>query len=329
MNSSVMRKEVLTIILHDLYESILAKNGKNSRRLRVIAGYASSGFLRRVKKDFPELEIELYIGMYKDGISLNDHHEFMNLCSEFNDVSVFYQVREKPTHIKLIEFSSDYSSKVYVGSANFSDNGFFKHKELMINIYYDASSLFDIQLSKSLKCDNKNIRDFIKFYLDNNSDKKTVIVDDDKTPHETLKEDVKNYMYRYSTGGEPIELNNSFKLELVLEEEYNPHWEKTGINAWTNGKTPHLLQTPKDFFDKIFPVGKVFKIVTDEFVFEAELGGDFNRELVFLNGDIYEYIRGKIGLKEKRAISRKDLVEYGQTSLRFVKVRDGLYEMTL
>lgn len=327
MNCSAMRKEEHKIILNDLYESIIVRNGKRSNRLRVISGYASPIFLRRVKKDFPSLAIELFIGMSQEGISKNDHIEFKSICSEFRDISVFYQVEGMLTHRKLLEFSSDYSSKVYVGSSNFSENGFFKNNELMVNIHYDVSSIFESQYLRSLKCDDEKVEENIKFYLDTAFEEKSEILYNSKDTKNNLLEDIQNYIYMQAPNRNIIEKYNTFSLEVVLDEQQNPHWKKSGINAWTVGTTPHLLQTPKLFFDKIFPVRSKFKVVTSEFVFEAELKGDFHKELVFLNGNIYEYIRGKIGLQEKRPISREDLVKFGNTKLKFVKVDDYLFEM--
>ncbi|SFC00160.1 PLD-like domain [Alkalibacterium subtropicum] len=323
-----MHWEELAIILNDLYNSIIMNNSKSHSKLRVITGYASPIFLRRVKRDFPELAVELYIGMAREGISQKSHQQFLEISDTYSNVNVYYQVKGVPTHRKLLEFYSNVSRKVYVGSANFTENGFLRQNELMINIHYNPSQLFLEQNNVSLNCNHENITDYIKLIEDESLKEDNEYVVDNKETENIIKEELKTGINHKVSYSEKIDFNASFEIEAVLDPHHNRHWETTGLNAWMNNRSPYIMQTPKLFFDTIFPVGVRFKIITKEFVFEAELQGDFNKELVITNGNIYEYVREKINLKERRPISKDDLINYGNTKFRFTKINDYLFKMT-
>ena len=105
---------------NDLYKKIICKEASRFNYLRIISGYGSADFLRRVNRDFPELQIDLFIGMYKEGFSINSHKKFIEIMTEYPDVQVYYQYEGKSTHIKLIEFSDKMKRSTYVGSDNFT-----------------------------------------------------------------------------------------------------------------------------------------------------------------------------------------------------------------
>lgn len=315
------RLEELPIILTNLYEAIIGTNS-NAEKMRVISGYASPVFLRRVKRDYPSMKIELFIGMSQKGINKKNHDEYIGICKDFNDIDVYYQVSGNYTHRKIVEFNYINRQKVYIGSANFTENGFIKQKELMVNIHYNVNDLFVLQKEMSVKCQDERVPDLIPLY---NEDLNSNVESEEEV--DNTQEDLKSHLINGSIQRHANYQDNTFDIEIVFDSKFDPHWESNGINAWTDNKVPYLLQTPKQFFDTIFPRDSIFKIITNEFIFEARLQGDFYRELVILNGNIYEYVREKIGLIERRPITREDLLEYGNTKFRFTKVNDFLFEM--
>lgn len=69
----------MTLIYENLYDNIIAKNADRYSHLRVITGYSSGNFVHRVLNDFPNLKIELYLGMAMQGISNRDHKAYREI----------------------------------------------------------------------------------------------------------------------------------------------------------------------------------------------------------------------------------------------------------
>src|SRR5699024_4618550 len=115
-----------------LYNKILVNNFKRYKSIRVISGYASPTMVRRVIKSFPDVHILLYIGMTQEGISEQNHQDYLQITASYPNIQIYYQYKGSLNHIKLIEFYNDTDCKVYVGSANFTENGYLNQKELKI-----------------------------------------------------------------------------------------------------------------------------------------------------------------------------------------------------
>lgn len=344
----------------NLYENIFGKIANNYTHLRIISGYASASFLSRVINDFPHLKIELFLGMTLHGVSKNNHLEFQSLIKRYENINVFYQIKGKPNHMKILEFSTKTSNKIFIGSANFSENGFFNHKEVLTEIDFLPESLFIDQVNDSLICNDKSINDFIKFYDEDTNDlslvndkidsaASLVEVDECEVSNElenenvlqqnatTISSKIKGNVGKRKSikswsllrGRIDYEYYLSFEVTVILQRNNNPRWANKGINAWVDGRNPVLVQTPKLLFAKVFPCNEKFSIYTDDNkLFNAKLTGKFNGELEVLNFNLYDYIRERIGLVEKRPISYDDLVSNGYATMYFTRINHNEYKMS-
>ncbi|OTO30526.1 phospholipase D family protein, partial [Enterococcus sp. 3C8_DIV0646] len=157
----------MKLLTDKLYERIFINEYKQSTQLRVISGYASPEFLERVLREFCG-KISLYIGMSEhDGIAIKNHQRFVELCNRFGSrLKVYYQIEGPPSHMKLIEFTSLTTKSTYIGSANFSENGFFKQREVMTKVDSFNDSIFTYQELISRLCLDPDIDIFIPFYED-------------------------------------------------------------------------------------------------------------------------------------------------------------------
>lgn len=321
----------MKVYVENLYHNIIEKNSDNFSRLRIISGYASSFFLSRILNDFPDLNIELFIGMSIFGVSKHDHLEFQNIVRKNEKVNVYYQVRGTPNHMKILEFSSSADKKVYIGSANFSENGFYNHKELMIEINLSLDALFEEQRADSLLCTDDNIEKLIPLYEHEilNSSKKELL-DIVQLERNDISYSAKNAVSLNKRRDElrsriDPDFYKEFELTIVLPNKY-AGWNRKGINSWVKGKIPVLEQTPRLLFNKVFPRNHEFIIYTDDNkVLKAKLSGQFESQLMILNLNLYEYIRGRIGLKEKRPISYDDLKLRGFTKMYFTRINETEY----
>src|SRR5690606_21512390 len=296
-----------------LFESVMSKMCSRYTGLRVISGYASASFLSRIIHKFPDLEIDLFLGMTSQGLSLDDHREFQRITKSNGNVKVYYQVKGKPNHMKIFEFSNMNDRSTWIGSANFSENGFFYQKEILVQLNDSLDALFEEQLDHSLICSDSKVNDLIEFF------EREDAPDSNQTENNQSNHNHSNYrsVIRDSRGTARLQYTqlwwqkfrsridsnfyHSFEITVVLKNESNVHWDRTGINAWVEGKEPVLVQTPRKLFGKVFPEGEEFRIYTDDdVILEAKLGGKFNGELRVINLNLFDYIRSRIGMTEIR-----------------------------
>lgn len=174
------------VFAENLYQNIIKIEAEKFSQLKVITGYASANFLLKIKNEFPLLKIKLFIGMASQGISIEDHSAYKLMMSESDFIQVYYQIKGAPTHIKLLNFSSKLAESTYIGSANFSSNGFGEQKELMAKIEFDSSELFEDQNSNSILCTSKEVEKYIKFYkaTDTQMFSKEIFSSFEQTPRE-------------------------------------------------------------------------------------------------------------------------------------------------
>lgn len=354
------------MIINNLYNGVLIKEGRQANKLRIISGYASSGFLYRVSQDFPNLEIELFIGMTQEGISYQNHHNFKVLCQEEN-ISVYYQVKDVPTHIKLYEFSVDDEIQTYVGSANFSENGFMKQRELLSKISTDENDkLFEEIAQASLECTDPDIPNRIMMYEDckekelepqfvGNKEKLTSVgnLRTDNHKPKSLTNGSKGLIYP-----EPQENNNAnqvvddtkpffnrnFFNALRRRRDYHYYkkfsvnimgisistWQNTGINANFQNKKSVLLENQGLPFYKVFPENERFEIYADNGkLYQAELTGVNNNELNLIGKEFYDYIREHMNISEYRPINQEDIKRTGLATVKFERISKTTYIMEM
>lgn len=327
----------MTVISENLYDEIICKEASRSSELRMISGYGSWTFLKKVKQEFPSLKITLIIGMTVFGISKSNHEGFQKICRQYDDVNVYYTIDGLPNHMKLMQFINDNQVISFLGSANFTENGFINQKEIMANIDDDVTKVFINQQAMCKMCTSEDIHEYVLVFSDESSISENsydleislpTSIDEDGNGKLRKQDMFTKLRFRNLRSNIDISYYSVFDLEIILGGN-NPRWKDSGINAWVNGKTPTLLQTPSLFFDKIFPLDENFEIYADcGKRYLAKIGGRFSGHLEFLNGSIYDYVREKIGLISKRPISRDDLLNYGNTKLHFERIDRLKYLMS-
>ena len=329
----------MSVYISNLYEHIIKQNAPIYDILKVISGYASATFLERVANDFPHLKIEIYIGMAQQGVQYLEHVRFRDIVSKYPNINVYYQVSGVNNHMKLMVFQSqdDTIFKSYIGSANFTQNGFLSNQEIMVEYQECFKEIFEYQSLLSTSCmsddfkgllfileDSENQRDQSGKDKENVDDNFTdieggssyAIMDRDTNP---LPQNIKppshrdsNYLYE-----------REFFVNLLYESEL---WSSRTINSWRENKEPVLDSTPLTYLDKLFPQNKEIIIYTDDgYKVLAELTGRFDKSLRFKNTDLYEYVRKRLGIQERRAIHKIDLEHYGVSYFTFKRISELEY----
>lgn len=323
-------------ISFNLYEEVIVKYARNAKRLKILSGYASATFLERVIKQFPHLEIQLYIGMSKQGIPFKDHAKFKAVCNDSSKIRVFYQIYEPNNHMKIYRFEMYDGFYEFLGSANFSENGFLKQKEILTKITTNLQYLFDEQHDISLSCLDENIADYITFTeevveneLKKGKKEKEIIRQNPSIAYETKGQNsyyIKNKAFvqtRYN-----ITRFDKFDVLIVQDAANNPHWATSTINARFDERETYIRQNNKWSFQEIFPLTQNSEIYFEEMFIVGYLGGSFNSHLYFKGFDLYEYLYIKLSLKEKRAISYEELAHNGLERLYFTRLNENMYLMS-
>ena len=150
----------MTLIVSDLYERIMQANADEFDCLRVITGYSSGDFIKKVLSDFPNLNIELYLGMARQGVSIRDH-EYYQFITQKGVAKVCYVTDKPMIHQKVMEFYNSRDRIGYVGSANFSFNGFFEQREIMVVADNNLDAVFQMAASQSMSCLDEQIEKVI------------------------------------------------------------------------------------------------------------------------------------------------------------------------
>lgn len=322
------------IISSNLYQDVIEKNAPQFKQLKILSGYASAEFLERVVNQFSHLDITLYIGMAKQGITIKDHTKFKKICKDNNLVKIYYQIYEPNNHMKIYQFENGNQILGYIGSANFSENGFLKQREILTSSNTNLQDIFDQQLMVSLDCMDKNITDYITLTaaenLEKGEDKADVVRQNLNVPYVTGTKSSSNFIKNKSFLRAKIDLAmyEKFDLLIVQSQTHNPHWETSTINARFNNRTPYVRQNNTWIFQNVFPVNKEFEIYFEEKCITAYLGGEFGAHLYFKYFDLYEYLNSELLLDVERPICYEELVENGLSRLYFTRINEDTYLMS-
>ncbi|MBN8193392.1 NgoFVII family restriction endonuclease [Bacillus sp. NTK074B] len=309
-----------TNLINEIFEKPYVE--RLSRKLNILTGYASSSFLHHILERYPEIEINLIIGMAKkDGINLWDHQEYQILTKERENVNVFYYNAYPSIHSKVYHWLSEDSlfnegSDTFVGSANFSWNGFRDQIELLVPAHYD--SIIDVfKIDHLLKCTDSLVESEIKLhsiFLPNR---------DHLSQNEFVKESV-------------IVGKDFIDLPLFIEKEKKIH-QKSGLNwGQRTGREPNqaYIPVPTSFnkrHPRFFPpLKEEFTMLTDDRQSFICVMAQENRKAIESsrnNSLIGKYFRERLGLYLGAKVELGDLEKYGRKYVRVHKLDNETFYM--
>ncbi|MEX6321353.1 phospholipase D family protein [Staphylococcus haemolyticus] len=310
-----------------MYSNVLKENCVKFKTLNIISGYASASFLTRIIDSYPQLNINLYIGMSQEGIITENHNKYIQIMNKHDRVNVYYQVIGELTHIKLYSFSKEEVFKNFMGSANFTENGLIYNNELLCEFNDSINKLLKKQHENSMLCNSPNIRKYINF-VDNKLQSEDKYNEMDKI---RSKIEYFNKQNDICSNINTEMTDKYIKLPIVIPKKASFMWETSGINAKFGNKFSHLVMSNynssklQEFFNE--------ELVNYIYDFEntnmfCELKGTFNRELHFIDMDIYDYFRKLIGLKEITPITHEHLEYFGYKYFTFKKIEQNKYLLT-
>lgn len=297
------------LILNNIFKHIFLKNVNQIKRIRILTGYTSGIFLKFFVKEFPNIPIDVYLGMAQQGIKKNDHDIYLKL-SKKSSFNLYYQVAGKDTHMKLFEIEYFNHKETYVGSANFSFSGMFEQNELMTLVDSVCDSLFLDQFNKSIKVSDPKA---VELLLD--CDEDYIGTDDISITNEN--------QVRYSRICKPYTI--SFRRNSVFLSKFQVPLVTDTLNCKIynkDGKT--IIHFPSSFRVKTkFPINKRIRLFYEDIELKCVVNGKFNSRLQFENRKLEEILMEKFQCSLD--LLEQKLLDFGVSYLLFERINETEY----
>ncbi len=304
------------MISTNLFQDVLITPAATHDELCIVSGYASPAFVQTHLYQLKEhhtntkIKINLIIGMVvSEGISEVNHNSFIRLMNTVNPkFECYYVVKGPPVHAKTyIWLKEGIPQHAYVGSANYSSNGFFTNREIVT----DANAALCMNYYNYLLQDS-----ITSYHLDNNKINRREKINTPLIPN------TPNYI-------------STDTLEVSLLDSKGEMHTRAGLNwGQRDGRNKNQAYIPingssrsSGFFP---PKGIAFTTITDDGVsFELVVAQDNNKALETpqSNAILGQYFRQRLNLSSGTFVTKDNLLAYGRTSVIFKKLNDDLYFM--
>ncbi|TKI46248.1 restriction endonuclease PLD domain-containing protein [Lysinibacillus tabacifolii] len=323
-------------LIQDLESHVLeTPYSEGYRHLRVLSGYVSPIFIEHVLETYNELNLEVTVGMVpNDGLSTWQHWAFLRLMHLFTDrLSIFYQVSRPGNHRKVYHWQDPIlETKVFIGSANFTKNGFGRQREILVestcNNIDEIFSDLDV-----IRCDNADVEEQVSLYkvLPRRVVAPASPTSTGEHPHEVVFEPavVEVLSTPTHTYNEYVDISLVDKRTGEVPAKSGLNWgQREGRNhnqAYLSVKGVHGERP--DFFP---PLKAPFIMITDDGENLVCVMAQANRKAIHTrenNSIMGAYFRRRLGLLDGAFVVTDDLVRYGRNSVRIYKIDDETYYM--
>lgn len=321
------------MLTRNLFDEVLLNPAiAGANHLHVISGYATPSIvykqLREAKrKRIHGLKIDLIVGMASsDGVPRANHEQFRKLVEHESrgQFECRYLTSRPPVHAKVYVWCRDDSPLCgFVGSANYSHNGFFVQREAIASENpADCLSYFRALLGNAISCLDPSVEQTVKMTDDLVRRARQVAHVPPVTalPQGIPPEDL---------GFQPV------RISLLADDGTLP--SRSGLN-W--GQRPEYRRNPNQAYIHVpaeigrsgfFPPRKQhFTIITDDGdTLDAVIAQDKGKAIhtTFDNSLLGRYFRKRLGLPDGQLVVLEDLNRYGRTDIDFVRIDDETYYM--
>lgn len=314
------------VLTTDLYRLVIQNNAEDAEKLIGITGFISSRFLIKQLKKYPKLSIRLYVGMTVFGIIESEHLELVDLADKYQDrLTIFYKKDFPANHMKIYEFRKKNDSRTYIGSANFSANGFGNYVESMAAVEMSIDDV--ITDTDWIDCREATPKIVISYPPEEDiSVDESVVKEDELTIGQSeFREDpptndylfARKDLFRFSI---PT-LNSKQKIQLMRESD--------SLFDGINSTRPHIPLIKNAHSEEYFLKNRDFELWFENRIIKARLGGDFSRQLIFIDPDISKLLHQKMNLKETEKITYAKLLEHNLDYLYLEKVSEDIFIASL
>tara|TARA_Y100001970_G_scaffold266263_1_gene354716 strand:- start:123 stop:1097 length:975 start_codon:yes stop_codon:yes gene_type:complete len=319
------------LISKNIYQNAMlnphTQNGKSD--LTVITGYSSPAMVERHYGDTDgNIKLRLLIGM---GVGLRDRNAYLRLQERLDGFECFLMPRTEKIHSKLYRWGQSRNDiEIYVGSANYSQNGLIIESQK--EILYKTANVDFLQFNQYI---NSSFDQAIPIEQIEDSQ----LIPDENIIGNTLpniEEDLRNGGFLEITSQNGL---RGYRISLLDRSGRLP--QRSGLN-W--GQRPEHNREPNQAYIKVpagiqrtdfFPErGIVFIVedqsndmVNDSQVFFAKRAQDNGKaiESTENNSIIGIYFRTKLGVSLGNPVELNHLIEYGKTFVDFYKIDDETF----
>lgn len=320
-------------LINDLeHEVLVIPYNQGYRHLKVLSGYVSPIFVEHVLETYSELRLEVTVGMVSmDGLAIWHHRAFLDLMNQFpGRLELYYQVARPGNHRKVYYWHDDFfAERVFVGSANFTQNGFGRQREVLVeSTFANIDDVFaDLYV---VRCDSPRVEEHVRFY---SALPRRVVVPTPATTNE-----------HHETEDEPTTVEvlstptNTYRdyVDLSLTDRRTGEVPaRSGLNWGQRDGRDHnqaylSVPLPIHTADPTFfpPLATPFLVITDDgdnlicVMAQQNRKGIHTRESNSIMG---AYFRRRLGLADGAFVTVTDLHRYGRDSVRIYKIDDETY----
>lgn len=321
------------MLTNNLFDEVLIKPAKSgANQLYVVSGYATPAIIYRHLQAIRDelrtnVEIKLIVGMTPlEGLAKAYHQQFQKLVAQDSkgQFECWYMTKTPPVHAKTYTwYQSGLPYQAFTGSANYSQNGFFKQREAVASddpaksfVYFqsllgDAINCLDSKVEQTIRITDVQIR---------------------RARQVARKEPVATLPRRLS----PEALATQPVGMSLLDRNGNLP-ARSGLN-W--GQRPEYHRNPNQAYIRIpasirhsgfFPPRKQhFTLITDDDkTLDAVIAQDNDKaiETTFDNSLLGSYFRQRLSLPSGAPVTLADLKRYGRTDINFIRIDDETYYM--
>ena len=321
------------MIYENLYEEVLIKpTTVGANKLFIVSGYATAAMafhhVSEAKKINDNIQVNLVVGMCPtDGLSLSNFIAFKELVNnQFpSNFQCSYLTVRPPVHTKLyIWFKEDEPLLAYLGSANYTQNGFSgktMREALTLCETEKAYNYYTKILGDTIYCNHNDVEDLICIYKDNfHSSKRKKL---------RPSEGVESATYDFE--------DDIPKCVASLLDRSGHLPERSGLN-W--GQRPEQHREPNQAYIRLpleiartdfFPPVKVhFTVRTDDNKVIICTRAQSQGKAIHTphnNSLLGEYFRSRLGIPNGEKVTLEHLVSYGRTDISFYKLDEETYFM--
>jgi hypothetical protein len=263
---------------------------------------------------FANASIEIVIGMgVAEGIPRWDHLEYIRLVNTTNRIRVRYYIGTPPVHAKGVIWSGRANATLaYMGSANFSWNGFRDNREVMAPVDSTLALVVFPADDELIDCTDENVHNRIRI----------------TNPDQAIQ--VPSSLRSLAENSPRVNLNLYYS-----QHGLNIVHERSGLN-WGQrvGREPSQAYIPvplsvhtqqPDFFPEW---DREFSVITDDGESFVCVVAQQNRKAIetrYDNSILGRYFRRRIGLADGAPVTMDHLEGYGRSSVTIYKLNSDTY----
>lgn len=308
----------------NLYEEMFEIPYNNGyRTLNILSGYASAVFLTEIRDAFPELQINLIVGMAAvDGVSIWDHEQYRRVCTESDRITVRYQYLTPGNHSKLYEWLPlDREPSIsFIGSANFSRNGIRTQSEMMYRIE-NLNTIAHFTNLPLIDCQSPNVSSLINIhsnevtYLNNNNSYQVQVNDPDN-------------LNRLALPRLQVSLSLLSSRDGQVHSSAGLNWGQRAGRNRNQAYIPVLNSVHRENPDFFPNHRQPFTLFTPEGDYLVCVMAQDNRKAIETTHDnsvLGLYFRRKLGLASGERVTLEHLERYGRTYVTIEKIDSERY----